>query len=81
MIKYLNSRDCPHCRSAVTIMHLRYSSQLSTINGVCGQCNYSIKWLIIEGNAPRRATINPNPRLAAQALENDSDNQREVLRS
>ena len=79
MIKYLNSRDCPNCHSTVTIMRLRYSSQLSTINGVCGNCDYSIKWLILDGNNAKPRTIKPTS--AARIVGSGSDNEREVLRS
>jgi hypothetical protein len=59
-------------------MHLRYGSQLSTINGVCGNCDYSIKWLILQGNVSKRVKLNlNNPTIAERVL----DNEREVLRS
>jgi hypothetical protein len=32
-------------------MLLRISSQISTVNGICGSCDHSMKWLIIRGNA------------------------------
>ena len=28
-------------------MLLRFSSQISTVNGICGRCDHSIKWFII----------------------------------
>lgn len=51
MIKYLNNRECPKCHSRVIVMLLRISSQISTVNGICGSCDHSMKWLIIRGNA------------------------------
>ena len=50
MIKYLNSRECPRCSSTVRIMLLKFNPKISTINGICRQCDYSIKWQIIEGS-------------------------------
>jgi hypothetical protein len=35
----------------MTLMFLRYGSTMSAINGVCHSCDYSMKWLIIQGNA------------------------------
>ena len=71
MIRYLNSRECPNCNSTVTIMLLRYGSKLGAINGVCGGCDYSIKWLIIQGNVSTATNLNlPNPISAPRALKN-----------
>jgi len=50
MIKYLNSRECPRCSSTVRIMLLKFNPKISTINGICRRCDYSIKWQIIEGS-------------------------------
>jgi hypothetical protein len=49
MIKYLKSRQCPRCRSIVTLMMLRFVPGLTTINGVCGGCQYSIRWQSLSG--------------------------------
>jgi len=33
------------------LMLLRYGSTMSAISGVCRSCDYSLKWLVIRGNA------------------------------
>jgi len=58
MIKYLKNRECPKCRSSVIVMLVRFSSQMSTINGICGSCDHSIKWLIIRGTATTAKQVN-----------------------
>ena len=58
MMKYLSSRSCPKCRSSVIVMLLRFSSQISTINGICGHCDYSMKWLIIRSKADTAKATN-----------------------
>lgn len=71
MIKYLNNRKCPKCRSSVIVMLLRLSSQISTLNGICGSCDHSIKWFIIRGNATADQNINiRNETTAAPNFEN-----------
>ena len=50
MIKYLNSRKCPKCRSSIIIMLLRYSAKIRTITGICDRCDYAMKWQLIHGN-------------------------------
>lgn len=80
MIKYLNNRECPHCAATVRIMLLKFNPKISTINGICRRCDYSIKWQIIEGNlsAARNLNLRTNilTRYAKQAV-----NKLEVLRS
>jgi hypothetical protein len=71
MIKYLNNRECPKCRSSVTVMLVRFSSQVSTINGICGSCDHSLKWLIIRGNATTAKQANlRNKTIAPPHFEN-----------
>ena len=50
-IKYLRGRQCHKCHSRMILMLLRYGSTMSAISGVCHSCDYSMKWLIIRGNA------------------------------
>jgi hypothetical protein len=57
MLKYLDSRACPKCHSSVTVMLLRFGLNMSTINGVCGSCDYAMKWLIVRGNKPARQKL------------------------
>lgn len=79
MIKYLNNRECPHCGSIVRIMLLKFNPKISTINGICRRCDYSIKWQIIEGNISLARNLslrtNISPAAAKQAV-----NKLEVLR-
>jgi len=71
MIKYLNNRECPKCRSSVIVMLLRFSSQISTVNGICGSCDHSMKWLIIRGNATAAKKVNlRNETIAPPNFEN-----------
>jgi hypothetical protein len=58
MIKYLNSRKCPKCRSSVIIMLLRYSEKIRTITGICDRCDYAMKWQLIYGNGSMGANLN-----------------------
>ena len=67
MIKYLNNRECPKCRSSVIVMLLKITSQISTINGICDNCDHSIKWLVIRGNAP---AVNNDSRSETAAPDN-----------
>jgi hypothetical protein len=82
MIKYLNSRICPSCRSSVTTMLLRYSSKLSAISGVCSGCDYSMKWLILGGNLSMPGNMaHTHPEIARRSLKTGSDKKVEVLSS
>jgi hypothetical protein len=71
-IKYLNDRECPECRSRLIVMLLRFSSKISTINGICGKCDYAMKWLIIRGKTAGAANVerdNKNKTIAPPYFE------------
>ena len=71
-IKYLRGRQCPKCRCRMILMLLKYSSKMSTINGVCRRCEYSMKWLMFQGNEPMTANLNlGNLTVAPPDLQND----------
>jgi hypothetical protein len=80
MIKYLNSRECPDCGSTVRIMLLKYNPKISTINGICRACDYSIKWQIIEGNVSTAGNLNLRNDIDAGYAKQPGD-KLEVLRS
>ena len=73
MIKYLNNRKCPKCRSSVIIMLLRYSAKIRTITGICDHCDYAMKWQLINGNSSTGA--NQNLRNQINAAEYLKDGQ------
>ena len=63
-------------------MLLRYSSRLSAINGVCSRCNYSMKWLILQGNTSKRASMKlANPNMSRRSLKSGSVKNLEVISS
>ena len=82
MIKYLNSRNCPSCRSTVTTMMVRYNSRLTAVNGVCSRCDYSMKWLVLGGNLSKPASLNlTNRSIAKRSVNSGPTKNLEVLSS
>ena len=79
MIKYLNSRECPRCSSTIRIMLLKFNPKISTINGICRRCDYSIKWQIIEGSVSTARDWSLR-KLRKPALQNSQSIKLEVLR-
>ena len=65
----------------MTLMLLRYDSTMSAISGVCHGCDYSMKWLILQGNISTTVNSNiANPTIAPADFRNDQAAKLEVVR-
>lgn len=50
-------------------MLLRYSSKMSAINGICRSCDYSMKWLVLQGSPSTSKSLSVgNPTVASPAF-------------
>jgi hypothetical protein len=62
-------------------MLLRFSAIISTVNGICGSCDYTIKWQIIRCRIAQANAGNSDRSAAQRFLAQTTEDGLEVLRS